>query len=188
MKPNADRVSLILTTYFLSILMFCVAAQAAPHNSRTAEKSLSKVCGVTVPASIEQATSYYLLPITAMAGDVKPLCRLWQEVNPADVNSMTLWNGVVAAVLLQAMAQQSNIAPYRALIGRALVLNPAQINRHPWLKTVDVAREAVYFHIKENTLLARNWTPKELSNHLQSRAPDVAATLQKAYEKWDDEK
>lgn len=180
---TAQRTGLELTAALSTAMMFCIVAQAAPSAPSSAEKSLSKVCGVAVPTSIERATSFYLLPITAMGGDTKPLCRLWQEVNASDEKSITLWDGIAGAVLLHAVSQQSNIAPYRALIGKAIVGNPAHFNQH--LKTVDLAFERVYVHVRDNALLSRDWTPVELADHLQSRAPDVASTLQKAYGRWD---
>ncbi len=172
-----------LTTTLSTAILFCAAAQAAPPDVSIAEKSLSKACGVAVPSAIERKTSFYLIPITAMGGDAKPLCRLWREVNAADEKSLTLWDGIAGATLLHAVAQQSNVAPYRAMIGKAIVSNPARVNQQ--LKTVDLAMEHVYVHVRDNALLARDWTPKDLADHLRSRAPEVAATLQKAYDKWD---
>ena len=171
-------VGLRLATALSATVLFCTAGHAAPPARNIAEKSLSKVCVVSVPAAIERATAYYLMPITAMGGDAEPLCRLWKEVNPADENSMTLWDGVAGAVLLHAVAQQSNIAPYRALIRKAIVSNRR-------LKTVDLAMESVYVHVRDNALLSRDWTPLELADHLRSRAPEVAASLQKGYDKWE---
>ena len=175
-------VGLRLATALSATVLFCTTGHTAPPARNIAEKSLSKVCAVAVPASVERATAYYLLPITAMGGDAKPLCRLWPEVNPADENSMMLWDGVAGAVLLHAVEQQSNIAPYRALIGKAIVIDPALFNR--WLKTVDLAMEGAYVHVSEKALLSRNWTTLQLADHLRSRAPEVAVTLQKGYDKW----
>jgi hypothetical protein len=167
-------------------VLFCTAAQAAQPTLSIAEKSLSKVCAVPVPTSVELATYSYLLPITAMGGDAKPLCRLWQEANPADEKSMTLWDGIAGATLLHAVAQQPNIAPHRAMIGKAIVSNPARVNQQ--LKTVDLAMERIYVHVRDSALLARDWTPKDLADHLRTQAPEVAATLQKSYDKWDADK
>ena len=168
--------------FMAATVLFCLSAQAAQPEKPVAEQSLSKVCKATVHAPIERATSYYLLPITAMGGDTSALCRLWQEIKPEDDKSMMLWDGIAGAVLLHTVAKQSKIAPYRALISKAIEGNPAYVNRQ--LKTVDLAMENIYVHVSDNALLSRGWTPKDLADHLQSRAPGVAVTLQKFYEKW----
>ena len=169
--------------FLAATVSLCMSAQAAQPAKPVAEQSLSKVCATAVPDAIERATSHYLLPITAMGGNAKPLCGLWQEFKPDDDKSRAFWEGVAGAVLLHATANQSNIAPYRALIGKAIVSNPAHVSRR--LKTADLAMESIYAHVRDNALLSRGWTPRDLATHLQSRAPDVAATLQKAYDKWD---
>ena len=183
MAFNVRVISFKRIQFLAATALLCMSAHAAQPAKPVAEKSLAKVCATAVPVAIERATSHYLLPITAMGGNAKPLCGLWQEFKPGDDKSMTLWDGVAGAVLLHATANQSNIAPYRALISKAIVSNPAHISRR--LRTVDLAMESIYVHVRDNALLSRGWTPRELAAHLQSRTPDIAATLQKAYDKWD---
>ena len=151
---------------------------AAQGGLPVGERPLSKVCATKVPASIEHAASHYLLPITAMGGDAKPLCRFWHHVKPDDDKSMMLWDWIAGAVLLHAVAEQSNIAPYSALVSKAIASDPKYMNRK--FKTYYHAMGNIYNNIQESALLARDRTPKNLADHLLTRAPDVAATLQKA--------
>lgn len=156
------------------------AVHGAPNTPQIGARSLSKVCATKVPVPIEEASADYLFAITTMRGDAKILCGLWQVIKSQEENSILVWRAIAGAVLLDTMAAQSTISPYRAVVSAAIQQDPKRT-----MKSVPLAMQSVYANVRENAALGGGWTPRDLAYELQDRVPGIAATLQKAFDKWE---